>query len=84
MITKVIVSEQERCFINTIAVIVGDDEHEVQTEAEEKFRQLIREDNEELTNEEIDKFIEEECYYNAKEGKEFGIYLQSPDQLLEV
>jgi hypothetical protein len=84
MIIKNIVSEQEKSFVNVLVSIVGDDEEEVTHEAKEKFRQLIKENNEKMTEDEIDHCIEEEFYYDNSDGNEYGLYILTSDNTIEV
>lgn len=84
MITKIIISEREKSFITPLVLISGDDKDAVEHEAKEKFRQIIRENNDSLSQKEIDDCVKEEFYYNNSEGNEFGVYLMEPEQLVEV
>lgn len=82
MIAKIIISEQEKCFIDIVALVTGEEQQTVEYESQNKFRELIKADNEDLSEEELEDCIQNEFYYNT--AKEYGLYLMETTNILEV
>lgn len=82
---KIIISENEQTFINVEAAIISDDEQEAQHQAEVRFRQLIKNNDPSISEEDIEKCVEEN-HYSDGQGNDlsYELMIMNAEELIEV
>ncbi len=84
MFSRSIIVEKDKSYIDLVATIVGEDEQEVLADTDKRFKELVKQHEPTLSEEEILDITGEGFFYQKNDEGEIGLYIFKPNFIYQV